>query len=810
MGAVAMDAPHEQPIFSPNIFEVGAGCSWGLGHGPTLSMNEWFIVGPGPGVYREEWLRDVHAFREHIRAGRGQILIMNGEQEDAWMCPSDFLTEALGLLPGDALYVSLQARVIDGESATLQVFFANSGPRGQVPVESAVMTVPGDGKRHEVEATVIVPATTARGAAPRPVIRVKQTGEPMRLEVSGCVLGVEDTERMAAVKRALSEHEGEPLCRGIYEREDLAWAASAFTHYFVFVYDRSFYDPVQGYQVNRFLTDKAARFGGVDAVLLWPAYPRIGVDARNQFDFFRDMPGGMDGVREVCREFQEQGVRVLIPYLPWDKATRREAVSDEEMMAVMLRDLGADGVLLDTLSGATEAMRKAVDALNSGIVLVPELCPTVEQLGLCSASWAQWAHDPTPPGMPLLKWLEPRHTLHYTRRWDARHQWEMNTAFFNGTGMLLWENIFGTRNPCASEDALLWKRAAAILRVFQKQFTSELWDPFYPSQDDDLYIHRWPGAPTTLFTLRNMGEPIKYGILIRWQLPPHVRADDMQVRDLWRGQMMRWDMTEFGWVQLWGDVDDVGCIAVTFGDDPRVDELMASQAALNAPDSEAAETVTPALKPVERTAGAAYDKPPRGMVLIPGGGASMRIEHPRRECGCYPDPDTDPSDARRFTWGHPHDGMVTHDYQVDVEPFFMDAAQVSNRDFQRFLKETGYAPRHAHNFLRHWPDGEMPEAMADLPVVYVDLDDARAYASWAGKRLPTEAEWQRAAQGDDGRRWPWGNDFDAAMCPPAGASPMPVRSLPEGRSPWGCYLMAGNVWEWTESERCDGNTRFCI
>ena len=138
--------------------------------------------------------------------------------------------------------------------------------------------------------------------------------------------------------------------------------------------------------------------------------------------------------------------------------------------------------------------------------------------------------------------------------------------------------------------------------------------------------------------------------------------------------------------------------------------------------------------------------------------------------------------------------MITHDFKVPVEPYCIDEAQVTNREYKQFLEATNYKPKYDHNFLKHWPDSVMPEAIADLPVVYVDIDDARAYAAWAGKRLPTEPEWQLAAQGEDGRLWPWGNEFDAAKCPPAGTMPVAVRSLPESRSPYGCYLMAGNVW----------------
>jgi formylglycine-generating enzyme required for sulfatase activity len=115
------------------------------------------------------------------------------------------------------------------------------------------------------------------------------------------------------------------------------------------------------------------------------------------------------------------------------------------------------------------------------------------------------------------------------------------------------------------------------------------------------------------------------------------------------------------------------------------------------------------------------------------------------------------------------------------------------------------------HFLQHWIDGRPPAGKEDHPVVYVDLDDARAYATWAGKRLPTEEQWQYAAQGPDGLKYPWGQDMRPGLCNGGeGGDTTGVHEYPGGQSPFGCLDMCGNTWEWTESERDDGRTRFCI
>lgn len=103
----------------------------------------------------------------------------------------------------------------------------------------------------------------------------------------------------------------------LYRREDLKWAATSFACSFVMLYDEKFYSPQEArYRVSSWLEECVREFGGYDSVVLWHASPRIGVDQRNQFDIYRDMPGGLDGLRSLTAELHKRNVRVYIDYNP--------------------------------------------------------------------------------------------------------------------------------------------------------------------------------------------------------------------------------------------------------------------------------------------------------------------------------------------------------------------------------------------------------------------------------------------------------------------------------------------------------------
>ena len=98
--------------------------------------------------------------------------------------------------------------------------------------------------------------------------------------------------------------------------------------------------------------------------------------------------------------------------------------------------------------------------------------------------------------------------------------------------------------------------------------------------------------------------------------------------------------------------------------------------------------------------------------------------------------------------------ITTDRISANLKPFAMDETHVTNAQFAQFLKVSAYKPAHSENFLKHWVNNAPPVGQENHPVVWITLDDARAYAKWAGKRLPTEVEWQWAAQNsEDKQNW---------------------------------------------------------
>jgi len=139
-------------------------------------------------------------------------------------------------------------------------------------------------------------------------------------------------------------------------------------------------------------------------------------------------------------------------------------------------------------------------------------------------------------------------------------------------------------------------------------------------------------------------------------------------------------------------------------------------------------------------------------------------------------------------------------FEIELSAYYVGTTPIINAQYKQFVDVTGHPPPDKSQWGRaRWHGNAFPAELADHPVVCVSWEDALAYCNWAGLRLPTELEWEKAARGTDGREFPWGNEWDPKKCcnQHDGANgTYSVSSCCEGRSPCGMYHMSGNVWEW--------------
>lgn len=593
-----------------------------------------------------------------------------------------------------------------------------------------------------------------------------------------------------------------------YSEPSLAWAQRSFIQPQMMAHDRYFFDPVPGqYTVRRYLEDLRNRYGGIDSVLVWPPmYTNLGVDDRNQFDIWRDMPGGMAALRKMVADFHRQGVRVLIPIMIWDEGTRDEGIPMAQGLAKLAKELNADGLNGDTMFPVTRDFYTAGADVGHLLALEPEsgMGKTIDGLAWNVMSWGYWWPDPNGPypfvpAVDRYKFIEPRHLTHVCDRWARDRTDMLQYAFFNGDGYESWENVFGVWNQITPRDAEALRRIAAIYRAVPELLVSPDYEPFTPVLQQGVFATKFPGKGATLWTFVNRAKVPVTGAQMTVTSAP-----GMRFFDLWRGSELKPEVAA-GKATLSFELEPRGygaVLATTLPPEGPVKQLMAAmrrraQITLTSLSSEW-KVLNQQFIDIPRTA--PVSKAPEGMVQIPGGKFKFEVEGMWR----WDNPGID----LQYPWEDKPN--LKHSHELSIESFYIDKTPVTCAEFKRFLDATHYRPKDGHNFLRSWTNGNFPEGWAKKPVTWVSLNDARAYAKWAGKRLPHEWEWQYAAQGTDGRLYPWGNQKDDSRVPhfESGRTQRPptdVDAYPQGASPFGVLDMAGNVWQWTDEVQDEHN-----
>ena len=593
----------------------------------------------------------------------------------------------------------------------------------------------------------------------------------------------------------------------IYKEPTLLWTQNDFVQTQLMAHDLFFYDPAaSAYTVDRYLSDLQARYGGVDSVLLWPTYPNIGVDDRNQYDLTRDLPGGIPALREAIQEFQRQGVHVLLPLNPWDNGTRDEGVPHSVAIARLLNETGADGFNGDTMTAPGKEFYQAGIDLSHPLAIEPEvgLGDDLAAISWTPLNWGYWGDYQDIPGVDRYKWLETRHRTHVCQRWAQDRTDELQYAWFNGDGYESWENVWGIWNGITPRDQAVIQRISTISRALAPLLVSPDWQPHAPTLQAGLFASSFPLGTQTLWTVVNRTTQDFSGPLMT--VPYHGET----FYDLWSGTLLLPEVNgETATLSFPMDGRGFGAILAT--DQAPSALLSKMQLLAKTPISSLSaewSSLPQQIVPIPQTIPS--DQPPAGMLLIP---ANDHFEF--KVSGIEIEQDQGDGVDVQYPWETK--AQVNHDQVLSIPAFYMDQKPVTNSEFARFLQGAHYSPQDTHHFLADWPDwknGIYPEGSSERPVTWISLEDARAYAQWAGKRLPHEWEWQYAAQGTDSRLYPWGNDWDsnAVPAPEKGRTrrlPDVAGSFPSGASPFGVLDLVGNIWQWTD-EFTDSHTRAAV
>ncbi len=546
----------------------------------------------------------------------------------------------------------------------------------------------------------------------------------------------------------------------IYERDDLRWARSCFVVSQVWLWDELLYDfETHQFTPERLLADARERFGGFDGIVLWHAYPVIGIDDRNQWDYYRSVPG----LSRLVDDLHAAGVRVFVDYNPWDVGTRRSG-PDAEELASLVADLDIDGVFLDTLKQGGDELLERLDAARPGVAVEGESTLALERLVDHPLSWAQWFADSRVPGVVRSRWFEQRHQMHHVRRWNRDHSDELQSAWLNGVGVMVWEVVFGVWVGWNQRDAGTLRRMAAAQRALVDVLTDGTWTPLLDLGEEavaaEVYAARYE-HPTGVFTplVNRSGTDAKVVVAGR---------DGLAAHDLWSGRRLG-----EGDVEVMVPAHGVGGLWQTA---PDADVSWLEPASPAVASARFEHRRSRLLAPVSPPVGASSaDGPARAAapsVRIPAGEHVVTVRYRCRETGLYDDaPFVD-------EWKplHPrlHDQRTTDRVVALPHDVGVATTEVSERDFAAFVSETGHEPVVAVGAAPAWARRSVAESHEDKPVTEVDLGDARAYAAWAGGRLPSEDEWQLA--GETG----------------------------------GLERLRPEVWNLTDSERSDGRTRYAI
>lgn len=639
----------------------------------------------------------------------------------------------------------------------------------------------------------------------------------------------------------------------LYRRSDLSYIRNAYTMHLMMAWNKEYYDASDSsYHFASFLEKMKTLYGGDDVFAIWPTWPVLGLDRRTQWQLMEALPGGLQQQKKLAGIAHSMGTKYFISYNPWDDNS--EAASLKQMSS-MIAGIDADGVVLDTKAEASKALQDAADNAKPGVILYSEgMAVPRDMQGIISGR----VHNDIyyPPLLNLNKLIKPDFAIFRVAEINKeRIRREYASALFNGYGVEI--NVMRPGKPeWVDDDYRYWGKCVRILKENSNNFHSDSLEFLIPTLHDSIYVNKWPFGNKTVYSV--------FSLLPQGFDAPLFKAeqkDGWHYIDLWNHETIQTQKVNgvaYVPVQLEsfdkkylgtnneGAVSAIAWlpellqtkmegdklfISATKGDNIKVWQGNPSyekhaleisshdtsfhlfqhfgrtegKYVIQLSDStnlldERIIYITPGtpLLVSESPHTAATTVTPKDMVKIPAGSFTMHVTN-GDEFISYP------------KQGYPK--------TMQLKSFFVDVSPVTNQQFKMFLDASHYHPADTTSFLKHWINGNIAAGEENFPVVYISYEDAKVYAAWAGKRLPTEAEWQYAAQTTDRRNWPWGNavkqsgaqqknisttltlvDYgvpDSTFCNTGDGKLYPVGKYAKAANPYGVQDLVGAVWQLT-------------
>jgi formylglycine-generating enzyme required for sulfatase activity len=658
----------------------------------------------------------------------------------------------------------------------------------------------------------------------------------------------------------------ESFDNSMFNRSDIEWIRHGYVMHLMQAWDKQIYSAEKkSYQLDAFIKKSKPLYGGDDVIGIWPTWPSLGLDQRNQFDLFRDLPGGLPAIKKLAEETRKKGTKFFVCYNPWDEGTRSEGHLSG--LSELIKETSADGVVLDTRGASSKELQEAADQVRKGVVMYSEGMAVPEDMPLIVSGRVHNALYYVPM-LNLNKFIKPEFAIfRVAELYKERIQREFATSFFNGYGTEL--NIFAPGMPAwVDEQYAYLGRTTRILRENTINFTSGKLTPLKTTTRDSIWVNEWKGDQKTLYTVYSIIPQGYKGLLFEVQ-----PKKGFHFVDLWQHKMLD-PVNEKNRYMIEAETDafhekylgtnnegEVDCIAEL----PQLIKASIDGDQLNFSSSQGNEIRIWKGSP-------AYDKTP---VIFKTGDHVISIY---KYFGYYEGKfviqvvdnnilldeyvlELQPGKARKisvekiettqqknlqgmklipsgnFVFKESHgDEFIPYPKeqvgkQFKMNSFYMDEFPVTNKEFYRFLVSSKYHPTDTVNFLKHWKGEKPAKEIENKPVVYISLEDAKGFASWAGKRLPTEIEWQYAAQTAALNEWPWEQKvpvsrkeesvtetltviniegIDSSLCNLGNGKLDDVGSYPKGVNKNGLQDLVGSVWQMTNDEYINGSYRFIL